>query len=81
MDIAVFVNCQSREGFKYVACFVDHATKYSWVYGMKTRLEYFDKLRHLIEVELAMLGVKLKHYHGDGGAELISKQVLALLRR
>ena len=24
---------------------------------------------------------KIKHYHGDGGAELISKQVLELLKR
>ena len=24
VDIAVFINCPSREGFKYVACFVDH---------------------------------------------------------
>ena len=36
---------------------------------------------HLIDVELLGLGVKIKHYHGDGGAELISKQVLKLLRR
>ena len=34
VDIAVFVNCASRKGFKYVACFVDHATKFSWTYPM-----------------------------------------------
>ena len=81
VDIAVFVNCPSREGFKYVACFVDHATKFSWVYSMKTRDEFLEKLRNFIDVELVRLNSKIKHYHGDGGAELISKQVLSLLRR
>ena len=28
VDIAVFVKCESREGYKYVVCFVDHATKF-----------------------------------------------------
>ena len=81
VDIAVFVNCESREGYKYVVCFVDHATKYSWVYPMKTRDEYIEKLRHLIETELHSHRAKIKHYHADGGAELISKQVLALMKR
>ena len=61
--------------------FVDHATKFSWVYVMKTRDEFFSKLVHLIDVEFVGLGAKIKHYHGDGGTELINKQVLALLRR
>jgi hypothetical protein len=81
VDIAVFVNCESREGYKYVVCFVDHSTKFSWVYAMKTRDEYIEKLRHLIDVELHSHGAKIKHYHADGGAELISKQVLTLLKR
>ena len=48
---------------------------------MKLRDEYIKKLRHLVDVELHSHGAKLKHYHADGGAELISKQVLALLKR
>ena len=32
-------------------------------------------------MELHSHGAELKHYHADGGAELISKQVLALLKR
>ena len=81
VDIAVFVNCPSREGYKYVVCFTDHATKFSWVYPMKLRDEFIEKLRHLIDVELHSHRAKIKHYHADGGAELISKQVLALLKR
>ena len=52
VDIAAFINCESRQGYKYVVCFVDHATKFSWVYGMKTCDEYIEKLRHLVDVEL-----------------------------
>ena len=48
---------------------------------MKTRDEFLEKLRNFIDVELVRLNSKIKHYHGDGGAELISKQVLSLLRR
>ncbi len=76
MDIAVFVNCESREGYKYVVCFVDHATKYSWVYPKKTRDEYIEKLRHFIETKLRSHRSKIKHYHADGGAELISSRCL-----
>ncbi len=81
VDIAVFVNCKSRKGYKYVVCFVDHTTKFSWVYAMKTRDEYIEKLRHLVDGELHSHETKIKHYHADGGAKLISKQVIILLKR
>ncbi len=48
---------------------------------MKTRGEYFEKLRYLVDVELRRHNVKIKHYHADGGVELINTQVLALLKR
>ena len=81
VDLAVFVNCESRKEYKYVVCFLDHATKMSWVYPMKTRDQYFKKLRDFVDVVLRRHNVRIKHYHADGGAELISKQVLTLLRR
>ena len=80
-DIAVYKNCPSREGYLYVVQFLDHATKYAWVYPMKTIDEFIEKLRDLIDVKLKVLGAKIGHYHADGGAELISKQVLSLLKR
>ncbi len=49
MDIAVVVNCESREGYKYVVCFVDPAIKLSCVYAMKTRDKFIEKMRHLID--------------------------------
>ncbi len=44
VDIAMFVNCEGREGYKYMVCFVDHATKFSWVFPMQTRDEFIEKL-------------------------------------
>ena len=80
-DIAVYKNFPSRERYLYVVQFLDHATKFAWVYPMKTRDEFIEKLRDLIDVKLKVLGTKIGYYHADGGAELISKQVLSLLKR
>ena len=80
-DIAVFKNCPSREGYLYVIQFLDHATKYCWVYPMKTRDESIEKLRDLVDVQLKRFQVKIKHYHADGAAELIGKQVVQILKR
>ena len=38
-DIAVFVKCEARHGFRYVAALTDHATKYCWAYPMRHRSE------------------------------------------
>ena len=54
-DIAVFKNCPSKEGFLYVVQFLDHSTKYAWVYPMRTRDEFIEKLRDLIDVKLNFL--------------------------
>ncbi len=34
VEIAVFINCPSRESYRYVVQFLDHAIKHSWVYPM-----------------------------------------------
>ena len=78
---AVFRNCQSREGYSYVIQFLDHATKYCWVYPLKTRDESIEKLRDLVDVQLKRFQVTIKHYHADGAAELIGKQVVQILKR
>jgi hypothetical protein len=80
VDIAVFINCPSRQGYKYVATFIDHATKMIWSFPMQSRDEFYKQLVHLIDVDLHTIGVKIKHYHADGGAELISKVVIKKLQ-
>ena len=47
---------------------------------MKSRDEFDGIIEDLIEVQLRALKVSIKHYHADGGAELISKKVLKLLK-
>ena len=74
-DIAVFKNCPSREGYLYVIQFLDHATKYCW------RNESIEKQRDLVDVQLKRFQVKIKHYHADGAAELIGKQVVQILKQ
>ncbi len=80
-DIAVFKNCPSRGGYLYVVQFLDHATKFCWVYPMRMRDESIEKLRDVVDAQLVKFGAKIKHYHADGAAELISKQMLAILKR
>ena len=48
---------------------------------MRDRDEFVEKLRDVVDVQLKRHGAKIRHYHADGGAELISKQVLAILKR
>ena len=48
---------------------------------MKNRSDYLVPFTDLIDVKLRALGVKIKHYHADRGAELISKAVIKILQR
>ena len=80
VDIAVFVNCPSREGFRYVVTFINHATKMLWSYPMKKRNEFPKVLFDLIDVKLHALEVKIKHYHANGGKKLISIAVISKLQ-
>ena len=48
---------------------------------MKTRCESIEKLRDLVDVQLKRFQVTIKHYHADGAAELIGKQVVQILKR
>jgi hypothetical protein len=81
----VYANCESREGYKYVLCFTDIATKMFFAYPLnKTRSGegVFACLKHLCEVELAVYpGEHRWHkYHADGGGELITAEVKDYLR-
>ena len=48
---------------------------------MKTQDESIEKLRDLVDVQLKRFQVTIKHYHADGAAELIGKQVVQILKR
>ena len=72
MDFAVFINCPSRQGYRYVVAFTDHA--------MIERSEFISTFKDFNDVKLKSYGVKIRHYHADGGKELISKEVISILK-
>ena len=58
----------------------DHATKHSWMYPMKERIEAFVHLKDFIEVKMKIYGQSIRYYHANLGKELISKAVVNLLK-
>ena len=60
---------------------VDRTTKMCWVYPLKTR-ESKHILAHLttfVDEVLPSLNIRLRHFHSDGGAELVAADVLTFL--
>jgi hypothetical protein len=82
-DILIFNTIPSREEYKYVFFIVDHASKRNWVFPMKDRTAktVLAHVTTLLEEILPSQGIKVRHWHSDGGAELIAVVVLALLHR
>jgi len=82
-DISVYLNCPSREGYKYVLVFTDIATKYFWEYPLKNRSgdEVLRCVKHLVEVALKKFPGfnRLANYHADGGSELIDQKIKSYL--
>jgi hypothetical protein len=82
-DIGVFVNCESREGYKYVLVITDVATKWFWEFLLKNRTgaDILRCIKHIVEVELPRFPGKhrLGRYHTDGGKELLDTTVKAYL--
>ena len=81
-DIALFPSIPSRDGYKYVLTLIDHASKKSFVFPLRTRsgVDILFCLKNFIEEHCRLKEIKIKHYHADGGSELICKEVLALLK-
>ena len=83
VDISVYLNCPSRQGYKYALVFTDVASKYFWRYPLveRTGANVLKCVKNLVEVELRKFpgGHKIQHYHADGGKELIDQTVKAYL--
>jgi hypothetical protein len=77
-DISVYVNCPSRQGYRYVLLFTCKGTKYIFPYGLKTRSEpdILSCVKDLCESVLPRFGqIRWKHYHTDGAKELIGASI------
>jgi hypothetical protein len=73
-DVLIMQNIPSREGYRYVLFIVDHASKLCWVFPLKTRdaapiLVFIQKFAREI---LPSYNIQLRHFHFDGGAELVA---------
>jgi hypothetical protein len=82
VDIALFPSIPSREGYKYVFTLIDHASKKSFVFPLRTHsgADILFCLNKFIEENCRLKEIKIKHYHADGGSELICKEILTLLK-
>ena len=82
-DIAGYLNCPSRQGFKYVFGITDVATKMIWKFPLRTRSgdEVLGWVKHSVSVMLPMYpgNHQLLHYHADGGAELVNQNLKSYL--
>ena len=82
-DIAVYLNCPSRQGFCYVLVLTDVATKMFWKYPLKSRSgdEIFSSIRNWVQGTLPTYPGDniLRHYHVDGGVELIDQRIKKFL--
>ena len=82
-DVAVYLNCPSRQGYRYVLMLTDVATKMIWEYPLvnRTGSDVLSCLKHLVECVLPGYpgNHQLLHYHADGGAELIDQSVKGYL--
>ena len=81
-DIAVYLNCPSREGHRYVITFTDEATKMIWSNGLRERnsQQVIQCIKRLFNEELPP-GSKILTFHTDGGKELISEAVKQALKK
>jgi hypothetical protein len=80
-DILVMLNIPSRERYRYALHAIDHASKLSWVYPLKTRetKELLPVVRRFVEEDLPKHSIVIRHFHSDGGSELIVKELLQYL--
>ena len=80
-DVLIMQNIPSREGYYYVLFLIDHAPKKSFVFPL-TRRDSGSILAYIkvwVNETLPSYGITLRHFHSDGGAELVSTVVLTFL--
>jgi hypothetical protein len=79
VDISVYLNCPSRQGYRYILVFTDVATKYFWRFPLKDRSgeEVLRCVKELVEIHFRRFPGehRLARYHADGGKELLDQRV------
>ena len=68
-DICGPLNQRTFRGYRYIATFIDTATRYAEIAPLKTKDEVYDEFRKFVIREETQTGLKLKHLHSDNGPE------------
>jgi len=62
----------SIDGFRFYVLFVDHYTRFTWLYLPKSKSEVFTKFTHFKAMVETQFSTKIKIFRSDGGGEYIS---------
>ena len=69
----------SVNGFRYYILFVDHYSRFSWFYLLKSKSEAFDKFVHFNAMVANQFSLKIKTFRSDGGGEFTSNEFKSYL--
>lgn len=70
----------SFQKFKYYVIFVDNFSRYSWLYPMKLKSEFYDIFVEFQKLVERQFNHRIKIFHCDGGGEFISNRFQNHLR-
>ena len=70
----VFVN-----GFRYYILFVDHYSRFNWLYPLKSKFEAFAKFVHFNAMVTNQFSLKTKTFRSNGGGEFTSNEFKSYL--
>ena len=59
----------STQGYRYLICFIDDATRRGMSYAMKTKDEALAKWTRFLEEEILPTGKRVKYFRSDNGGE------------
>ena len=65
----------STQGFRFYAVFVDHYSRYSWLYPLKLKSDFFSVFLSFQKYVEHQLDCKIKSLQTDGGGEFTSTQL------
>ena len=66
----------SIDGFRYYIIFIDHFTKYVWLYPLRTKLDVFSTFIQYKNVVEIIFHTKIASVYTDGGGEFIKLKQL-----
>ncbi|CAL1400598.1 unnamed protein product [Linum trigynum] len=66
----------SRMGYRYFAKFVDHKTRYAWIYILRRKSELYSLAKEFVQLIKTQFGKTIKTIRSDTGGEFIKQELL-----